>query len=215
MSETLNVKKRENTGTRASSRLRSEGRCPAVLYGHNEPSVSLSLAYDELSATLRHGAEVVDLKGDEKGQALLQDLQWDTFGRYVLHADLLRISAGERVHVEIGVEGQGNAPGEEEGGVMTWVNHSVEIEVTPANIPEKLHINLALVHLGDTITAAAITDLPEGAKLLTPADRVLLNCVPPMAEEPDEAEAAAATGAEPELVGKKEEEGEESGGEEE
>jgi large subunit ribosomal protein L25 len=175
------------------------------LYGHNEPSVSLSLPYDELAATLRHGAKVVDLVGDEKGQALLQDLQWDTFGRYVLHADLLRISAGERVNVEIAVEAKGEAPGEVEGGVLTWINHAVEIEVTPANIPDKLHIDLSSVNIGDTVTASTIIDLPEGAKLLTAADFVLVNCVPPMAEE--EPGEAVAAGAEPELVGRKEAEG--------
>lgn len=206
MSETLNVKKREKLGTRASDRLRSEGLCPAVLYGHNEPSVSLAVPYDELSTTLRHGAKIVQLAGDEKGQALLQELQWDTFGRYVLHADLLRVSAGERVHVEIPVEAKGEAPGEAEGGMMTWVNHSVEIEVTPANVPEKLHIDLSTVHLGDTVTASAVIDLPEGATLVTDADRVLLNCVAPLAEEPEEEEAAGVTGAEPELVSKKSDE---------
>ncbi|MCO6043921.1 50S ribosomal protein L25 [Aeoliella sp. ICT_H6.2] len=210
MSETLNVKKREKLGTRASDRLRSEGLCPAVLYGHNEPSVSLAVPYEELSTTLRHGAKIVQLAGDEKGQALLQDLQWDTFGRYVLHADLLRVAAGERVHVEIPVEAKGQAPGEDEGGMMTWVNHSVEIEVTPANVPEKLHIDLANVHLGDTVTASAVIDLPEGAKLLTDADRVLLNCVAPLAEEPEEEEALGTTGAEPELVGQKPEDEESS-----
>lgn len=209
MSETLNVKKREKIGSRASDRLRSEGLCPAVLYGHNEPSVSLAVPYEELSSTLRHGAKIVQLAGDEKGQALLQDLQWDTFGRYVLHADLLRVSAGERVHVEIPVEAKGQAPGEDEGGMMTWVNHSVEIEVTPANVPEKLHIDLTKVHLGDTVTASAVIDLPEGAKLVTDPDRVLLNCVAPLAEEPEE-EAAGVTGAEPELVSKKSDEEEAS-----
>ncbi len=213
MSETLNVKKRKSTGTRASNRLRSEGRCPAVLYGHNEASVSLSLAYDELSATLRHGAKVVELAGDEKGQALVQDLQWDTFGRYVLHADLLRIAADERVHVEIAVEAKGEAPGEKEGGVLTWVNHSVEIEVTPAAIPEKLHIDLAEVNLGDTVTADAVIDLPSGAKLLTPPERVLLNCVTPKVDEEPEGAEAVAGSAEPELVGKKTED-DGSGGDE-
>jgi len=202
MSETLNVTKRTAVGSRASNQLRSQGQCPAVLYGHNEPAVSLSLPYDQLSLTLRHGAKVVELTGDEKGQALLQDLQWDTFGRYVLHADLLRIAAGERVHVEIEVEGKGEAPGESEGGILTWVNHSVEIEVTPANIPEKLHIDLSLVHLGDTVTAEAITDLPEGATLITASERVLLNCVAPKGEEEPE-EDAGATGAEPEVIGEK------------
>lgn len=202
MSETLTVTKRTTVGSRASNQLRSQGQCPAVLYGHNEPAVSLSLPYDQLSLTLRHGAKVVELTGDEKGQALLQDLQWDTFGRYVLHADLLRIAAGERVNVEIAVEAKGDSPGEADGGILTWVNHSVEIEVTPANIPEKLHIDLSSVNIGDTVTADSIIDLPEGATLITAPERVLLNCVAAREEE-EQTDEVAVTGAEPEVIGQK------------
>ena len=204
MSETLTVKKRETTGSLSSNRLRREGQCPVVLYGHNEPSAHLSVPYDQLAASLRHGAKLVQLTGDEQGQAILHDLQWDTFGRYVLHVDLLRVDAGERVTVEIPVEAKGEAPGEAEGGIITWVNHSVEIEVTPAAIPEKLHLDMTTVNLGDTITASAIIDLPEGATLVTAPERVLINCVAPQGGE--EEDATVAGPVEPELVGKKDEE---------
>ncbi len=203
MSETLTVKKRETTGSLSSNRLRREGQCPVVLYGHNEPSVHLSVPYDQLATSLRHGAKLVQLTGDEQGQAILQDLQYDTFGRYVLHADLLRVDAGERVTVEIPVEAKGEAPGEADGGIITWVNHSVEIEVTPASIPEKLHIDMTTVNLGDTVTASAIIDLPEGAVLVTAPERVLINCVAPQAAEEEDSTVAGAV--EPELIGKDDE----------
>lgn len=198
MAETLNVEKRTALGTRASQRLRGEGRLPAVLYGHGEESVSLTLDGDELAASLRHGAKVVQLKGEIQGQALLQQVQWDTFGRYVLHVDLLRVSKGERVKVEIEVVGRGDAPGENEGGVLTWVNHSVEIEITPADIPERLHVDLSKVNVGDTRTAGDVIDLPAGAELVTPSDRVLVTCTHVAADE--EEGVAGPTGAEPELV---------------
>ena len=81
----------------------------------------------------------------------------------------------------------------------------MEIEVTPSAIPEKLYIDLSTINLGDTVTADAIIDLPEGATLVTAADRVILNCVPPKIEVEEE-DTTAAGAAEPELVGKKEEE---------
>jgi large subunit ribosomal protein L25 len=210
MSEKLTVKKRDEVGSLAARRLRREGRLPAVLYGHKQPTVGFSVCADELATTLRHGAKVVQLAGDESGQALLQHLQWDTFGREVLHVDLLRVDASERVDVEIAVEGKGEAPGENEGGVMTWVNHMVHIECTPDAIPEKLHIDLSKVHLGDTVTAEAVIDLPKGGKLLSDPHLVLLNCVRPMGDDDEAADAAARTGAEPELVGRKKGDDEES-----
>src|SRR5712675_2543308 len=85
MAETLKVEKRKSFGKRNNVRLRRAGRLPAILYGHGEESVSLTLASDQFEASLRHGAKVVDLNGDAEGKALLQDVQWDTFYQNVLH----------------------------------------------------------------------------------------------------------------------------------
>src|SRR5436189_5414637 len=87
MAETLKVEKRKSFGKRNNERLRRAGRLPAVLYGHGEECVSLTLASDQFETSLRHGAKVVDLHGDAEGKALLQDVQWDVFYQQVLHVD--------------------------------------------------------------------------------------------------------------------------------
>lgn len=199
-SDTLNVQKRTTNGTLATRRLRREGRLPAVLYGHDKPSISLSIEGDELNATLRHGFKVVQLAGDLQEQALLQAIQWDTYGREVLHVDLLRVAKGERVRVEIEVDGRGEAIGEREGGLVTWVVHTVEIEVTPSGIPERMHIDLSNLELGGACTAGDIFDLPSEATLITPADTVMVTCSHPVPEE--EVEGAIASEDEPEIIKK-------------
>src|SRR3954454_3466810 len=88
MAETLHVEKRKSFGKRNNVRLRRAGRLPAVLYGHGEEVVSLTLAADKLEAAVRHGAKVGDIDGDAAGKALRQDVQWDPFGHQVLHVDL-------------------------------------------------------------------------------------------------------------------------------
>ena len=110
MSDQLRVETRKSLGKRNNERLRRSGRLPAVLYGHGEEVVNLSLAADQLEASLRHGAKVVDLDGAASGKALLQDVQWDTFFQQVLHVDLLRVRAGEKVHVDVPIELRGEAP---------------------------------------------------------------------------------------------------------
>ncbi len=71
--------------------------------------MNLTLAADELEASLRHGAKVVDLDGAASGKALLQDVQWDTFFKHVLHVDLLRVRAGEKVKIDVPIELRGEA----------------------------------------------------------------------------------------------------------
>ncbi len=209
MSEVIEVSKRETLGKLNSRRLRAEGIVPAVLYGHGEGSVSLSLAADQLRTTLRHGAQVVDLKGAAKGQALLQDIQWDTFQQHILHVDLLRVDAKELVKVEVPVVLRGEAPGEDEGGILEHLRHEIEIETSVASIPEQLHVSINDLHLGGTLRASDIEDMPAGATFVGSDELVIVNCVQPTAEPEADEEAVSTDGAEPEVIGEKadEEEG--------
>ena len=203
MSEVLNVEIREGRGTTYSRRLRKAGKLPAVLYGHGEASVSLAVPAEQVDAALRHGQKLVDLQGGITGQALLHDLQWDTYSAHVLHVDLMRVEAGERVVVEIPVELRGIAPGEREGGVVEQVLHEVEIEVPVGQIPEKLHVNINELHIDETLAVSAIEDLPEGATFVTDVAEAVVHCTTPV-ELPEEALEPGT--AEPEVIGEREEE---------
>jgi large subunit ribosomal protein L25 len=215
MAETLKVEKRKSFGKRNNVRLRRAGRLPAVLYGHGEESVSLTLAADQVEASLRHGAKVVDLNGDADGKALLQDVQWDTFYQQVLHVDLLRVRAGETVTIEVPIELRGEAAGVREGGILEQVIHSVEIEVALDVIPEKLHISVKNLQIDGHLTIKDIVDLPPGAKVLLDEDEMVVHCVKPAVEEEEEAAAEEGAAAEPEVIGKGKEDEEEEAEEKE
>jgi large subunit ribosomal protein L25 len=215
MAELLHVEKRKSFGKRNNERLRRAGRLPAVLYGHGEDSVSLTLAADEFEASIRHGAKVVDLDGDASGKALLQDVQWDTFAQHVLHVDLLRVRAGEKVKIDVPVELRGEAAGLLEGGIIEQVIHSIEIEVALDVIPDKLHLNIKNLKVGDHLTAKDIIDLPPGATILSDEDEMIVHCVKRAEEEEEAAPAEEGAAAEPEVIGKGKEDEEEEGEEKE
>lgn len=214
MAETLRVEKRQSLGKRNNVRLRRAGRVPAVLYGHGEDSVNLALASDKLEASLRHGAKVVDLDGDATGKALLQDVQWDTFLQHVVHVDLLRVRAGEKVKIDVPIELRGESAGAIEGGIIEQVVHSIEIEVALDVIPDKLHLNIKNLKIGDHLTAKDIVDLPPGATILSDEDEMIVHCVAPVEEE-EEAAAGEEGAAEPEVIGKGKDEEEEEAEEKE
>ena len=201
MSEVLEVALRDSRGKLRSRRLRREGKLPAVLYGHGQDSVSLTIPADQMETTLRHGAQVVELKGAAKGQALLQDIQWDTFQLHVLHVDLLRVDASDRVTVVIPLVRHGEAPGEKEGGVVEMLFHSLEIETSPAAIPERFEINVNGLHIDGELTVADIQDVSEDVKFSIAMDTTLVQCVEPTVL-PDEEEAVVG-GEEPEVIGQK------------
>ena len=202
MSEVLEVSLRESRGKLRSRRLRREGKLPAVLYGHGQDSVSLTIPADQVEATLRRGAQVVELKGAAKGQALLQDIQWATFQQQVLHVDLLRVDASDRITVVIPLVRHGEAPGEKEGGVVEMLFHSLEIETSPAAIPERFEINVNGLHINGELTVADVQDVSEEVKFLIEMDTPLVQCVEPTVL-PEEEEAVVGVGEEPEVIGHK------------
>jgi len=198
MSDSVEVKLRKETGTRASRKLRREGLVPAVLYGHGEKCVDLVATRDAVQAAVRHGSRIVELKGAVKTGALIRELQWDTFGVEPVHVDFLRVSATDRVKVKVPVDLKGECPGQRNGGIVSLILHEIELECRADAVPEKIHAAVGKLQLGGTIKVHDL-ELPAGAKALVDGDDAVVTCTVPV----EKGEEAAAGGAEPELIGRK------------
>jgi large subunit ribosomal protein L25 len=203
MADVLNVTIRKGLGKRDSRRLRDQGRTPAVLYGHGLENVNLSVCSQELAATVRHGAKLVDVRGDVSDSALIKDVQWNTFGTEVLHVDLTRVSAEEAVEVTVAVTLVGEAPGAKQGGIVEHFLHEVEIRCPAGKLPDRFAVRINELNLGQAILAKDLV-LPAGAELLSDPDAVVATCQAPLAVE--EEAVVPSEGAEPELIRRKEEE---------
>jgi len=208
MSATLNVAVRELVGTNHTRRLRKSGHVPAILYGHGEKNVNLAIAATEVNGAIRHGTKVVEIRGAVTDSALIRDVQWDAFGSTILHVDLTRVSADEKVVVTVQVELRGEAPGLREGGVVEHVTHEVEIECAVNALPDKLVVSVNELHLGQSVLASDLP-LPSGATLLSDADAVIVHVIEPTAEVEDAD--LPGEGAEPEVIGGRPDEEDASG----
>jgi len=203
MAEVLNVQVRESLGKRNARRLRRRGGIPGVLYGHGQETISLWVPADQFEAALRHGSRLVTLAGAVSEQAFVRELQWDTWGKQVIHVDFTRVSAHERVRVTLPLELRGEAPGLREGGVLKHLLHQLHVECAATAIPDKLHVNINHLALGASITVGGL-ELPEGLTPLDDPDLTVVECaVPVEVEEEAPAEAGA---VEPEVIGRKKEE---------
>src|SRR5262245_55035514 len=103
---TMNASPRERTGTRYSYRLRRDGKLPAVIYGHKQEPLHVTVDTAELVGHLHKGAHVLKLNLD-KGKVetcLIKDVQYDYLGDEVIHADLARIDLTEQVELSVPIE---------------------------------------------------------------------------------------------------------------
>lgn len=206
----LVTEKRDTRGTRLARKARAQGQVPAVVYGHKEETVSVTVKADALLSAIRHGARVVDLQSDGNLQkAQIAELQWDHLGHEVLHVDFRRIAADERIHVTVSVEVRGIAPGVTAGGILDQPIHTLSIECTALNIPESIRVNVNELQLGGAIHVREL-HLPPDVKALADPDAIVVHVTAPQAE-PEAAAAPGAEQAEPEVIGRKAaaEEGEE------
>jgi large subunit ribosomal protein L25 len=209
MNDALEVTLRTTTGSAEARRLRKSGLVPAILYGHGEPCVGLAAKREAVEAAVRHGSRIVQLQGAVKTGALIRELQWDTFGVEPLHIDFLRVSASDRVRVKVPVELKGDCPGQRAGGTVNLVLHEIEIECSADHVPERVFAPVGHLEVGHAIKIHDL-EMPEGTAAVLTGDETVVTCTVAGRKAAEE----AAAPAEPEVIGRKEEEGaEEAGGE--
>jgi len=203
---------RSALGSRANKRLRDTGKVPGVVYGHKEAVVPVSLPKKELVNHLNHGTHVFDLSLDGKAEkVLVKEVQYDHLGIEVLHVDFARVSADERVEVTVPLVLKGEPAGESEGGVLQQIVAELEIECLVTDIPDKITHNVSEMAIDDALHIKDLA-LPAGAKAMQDPD-LIVAMVKVIAEE-ETAPAPDAGAAEPEVIGRKPEEGQAAEGEE-
>ncbi len=203
----LEANTREGNGSRAAQKLRNQGMLPAVLYGHKEVTVPLSISTDEFHKILRHGQRIIDLKTNGKVQkSLITEIQWDPFGQEILHVDFTRVSAGELIQVEVEIDVKGDAPGVSAGGILEQPLHAIKVECPAISVPENIKVLINDLELEQAIHVKDLS-LPDGVKPLEDPEAVVVQIVTPT-EEREEGEEEQ---AEPEVIKRDKEEEEQEG----
>lgn len=218
----LKAEKRERVGTQLAS-LRQEGKIPAEIYGEGiDENVHLFINEKEFTHIFKDAGESsiieVDLE-EKKIPVIVHDIQKDQLGDKVLHIDLYAVDMNKEITTEIPLNFMGESLVAREGGaVLVKSLHEIEIETLPAHLPQHIDVDVSvLVKLNDTIHVKDLS-IPEGVKVLTDPETVVVSASEIQEEEPEEVEASEEAAAEtPEAEGEKKEDeasGEESSEEE-
>lgn len=172
----LKAEIREHTGSKWTAKVRKQGRIPAIVYGHKQEPVAVSLDAHNFVEGLHHGHRVMDVQiGKKKATMMVKDLQYDYLGRDIIHVDLVRVDASEMVKVAVPLELKGTAQGTHEGGIIEEHADSLEVECKVTDIPETIVVSVKEVGVGDTVHAADV-ELPEGVKLASDPGTLLVTC---------------------------------------
>lgn len=199
---TITVEARKAAGTRAATRLRNEGKLPAILYGHEREPSPLALNYKEVEHMIFSGVHVVNLTMGDKSQACqFKDAQWDHLGKRLIHVDMLRVDLNERVTVTVQLEYRGTPKGAAEGGILHHEMNEVEIECIVSAIPESIRLDVSDMGLDDVLHIKDVA-LPEGMTHTADPEQVVATVKLPVLVDETPSEGEEGETAEPEVIGK-------------
>lgn len=196
----VDIAVRERLGSIECRRLRREGMIPGNIYGHGEGSLAIKVRQDFFRPFVEKGEKVFDVKLDGKVQkTLLQELQWDTFGKYIQHFDLRRVDANERIDITLPVELKGDAPGLANGGVLEQVHYDITINAPVYAVPSEIVARIGRLKIGDSVKLGDL-NLPRGVECELPDEETIVQILDPaLLDQPAEPEESQLD--EPELIG--------------
>jgi large subunit ribosomal protein L25 len=209
----LKVETREGSGKRSAKDLRNKKMIPAVVYKGGKDALKLQLVAADLAEVLHTKAGenvIVTLKidgGDSKAKdktVVIKEIQREPIKSQILHIDFNEISLTETLKVNVPLAAHGEPEGKKEGGTLEHVMWELQVECLPADIPEKIEVDVSKLKIGDSIYVKNIT-VPAGVKVLTDPELIAMIVKPPKVEVPKEEIAAEAGSLEPELIRKKKE----------
>ena len=153
-------------------------------------------------------------KGKGKGRVvIIKEVQHNPIKDEILHVDFQEISLTEKLTVDVPIVAKGEAEGVvKEEGVMEHIMWEVKVECLPADIPEKIEVEVTSMKIGDKVYIKDLKTSP-GVKILEDPEQAVIAVEPPHVEKPAE-EAAAEEITEPELIREKKEKEEPEEGEE-
>ncbi len=191
---------REQVGKKSAAKVRRMGRVPAIIYGHKEKPVAVTLDTHNFVEGLHHGHRLIEVQvGKKKETVFVKDLQYDYLGKNIIHADLVRVDVTETIKVSVPIELKGTAKGTHEGGIIEEHTDHLEIECRAGEVPEIIIVWIKEVDIGDTVHASDV-ELPAGVKLVSEPSTVLVTCsLVAAAKSTEELEAEAP--AAPEVIG--------------
>ncbi len=185
---TLDVEKRDLK--EKVSKIRKEGKIPAVFYGKKEKTTPIQLPYNVFEKALKEAGEstIIHLKGTGIDvDALIADVDFDPVTDNPRHADFHAVEKDKKIEVKVSLEFIGIAPAVKDlGGILVKVMHEVEIEALPKDLPHNLSVDISKLATFDSVITAGDIKLPAGVELMVKPSEIVASVYEPKEEVVEE-----------------------------
>lgn len=199
----LTATKRTVVGRKVKN-LRKKGVIPANIYGKKVKSQNIEVAEKEFAQIFAKAGEtgliMLQLEGKEH-PVLIHNIQIHPITRGPVHIDFFQVDLKEKVttKVPLVIVGESKAV-KDKLGVLLHILSEVEIEALPADLPEKIEVNVSNLGTIDQAVKVSQLTVSDKIKVLTDANLDIVKVAPLVSKEAEkmakeEAEKAAAAAA--------------------
>ena len=200
----VKAEKRDGRGKNDARRLRAAGKVPVSIYGGGGETIAAIVELKELAAILRSDSGqntifTIDMIGEGANDVIFHDRQIDALKGRLVHADLRRLSKGEKIEVTVAIHLVGEPEGlKEEGAVLNQALREIKVLCEPSKIPEFFEIDVANLLVGESVHVSDLK-VEEGVELHDEQETVVASVV---VVKEEELEPQLDAPAEPEVIGK-------------
>jgi large subunit ribosomal protein L25 len=172
--EKITAELRTEFGKGAARRIRRDNKVPAVVYGHGNDTIHITLPGHDTMMALKHGGANALLELDIEGSAqlaLTKQVQVDPIRRALDHIDFVAVRKGEKVTVDVPVHLVGEAVRD---ALVVTESPTIQVEAEATHIPDFIEVDIEGADVGTQILASDLA-LPDGTTLLTDPESLVVN----------------------------------------
>lgn len=175
----LKVAKRDASNTRAKD-VRKSGYIPGVFYINGVESVPITSTFKDLKPIVFTSlTNVVELEidGAEARKCILKEVKFDPITDEIIHFDLMGLTPGNKIVVNIPITLTGQAVGVKNGGILNHVLRKVKVRCLPKDLIETINVDITKLKIGQLIK---LSNIDLGAlELVNKGDAVIAGVARP------------------------------------
>jgi large subunit ribosomal protein L25 len=192
-------------GSRATRRLRREGKVPGVIYGHGTEPLPVAVGSRELRVALNGEAGANQLLSLDTGTGtfltLAREMQRHPVAQTVTHVDFVIVRRDEVISADVPITLVGEATEVHHGdGLVEQQMFTLPINALPTDIPAGIEADISELTIGGQVRVSDLV-LPDGVTTDVDPDTAVAIGQPPrvvvLEEEVEAAEGEAVEGEAP------------------
>lgn len=171
MSLVWDAEVRSDEGKGASRRLRNTGKVPGIIYGAGKEPQSVAFASNFVTRVLKNAdlfntVLTVNVGGNTES-CVIKDMQRHPASGDITHIDMQRTDDSSYIvkRVPFKFTGTSIAPGVKMGGLMSYMQTTVEIKALAKNLPAFIEVDVSKMEASTSLRLSQLA-MPEGVSIL-------------------------------------------------